>query len=155
MGRCKIEIKRIDNASNRQVTFCKRRMGLLKKARELSVLCDVDVALLISSAASSSSAGRANQLFHFASTHCNPEANQPTPPLLLHAVSHSAAYTPCCLFGLLVIFYTCRCKKKLNFPHHFVGMHSKLVLLLKTMFFMIICQIKSIEAKGFDFILKT
>ncbi|XP_010530389.1 PREDICTED: floral homeotic protein AGAMOUS-like [Tarenaya hassleriana] len=49
-GRGKIEIKRIENTTNRQVTFCKRRNGLLKKAYELSVLCDVEVALLVFSA---------------------------------------------------------------------------------------------------------
>ncbi|XP_059449028.1 agamous-like MADS-box protein AGL11 [Corylus avellana] len=47
MGRGKIEIKRIENTTNRQVTFCKRRNGLLKKAYELSVLCDVEVALIV------------------------------------------------------------------------------------------------------------
>ncbi|THU52932.1 hypothetical protein C4D60_Mb10t09110 [Musa balbisiana] len=47
MGRGKIEIKRIENTTNRQVTFCKRRNGLLKKAYELSVLCDADVALIV------------------------------------------------------------------------------------------------------------
>ncbi|XP_047950136.1 agamous-like MADS-box protein AGL11 isoform X5 [Salvia hispanica] len=46
MGRGKIEIKRIENNTNRQVTFCKRRNGLLKKAYELSVLCDAEVALI-------------------------------------------------------------------------------------------------------------
>ncbi|XP_010445284.1 PREDICTED: floral homeotic protein AGAMOUS [Camelina sativa] len=46
-GRGKIEIKRIENTTNRQVTFCKRRNGLLKKAYELSVLCDVEVALIV------------------------------------------------------------------------------------------------------------
>ncbi|KAL5993309.1 hypothetical protein ACLOJK_014233 [Asimina triloba] len=43
----KIEIKRIENTTNRQVTFCKRRNGLLKKAYELSVLCDAEVALIV------------------------------------------------------------------------------------------------------------
>ncbi|KAG0500451.1 hypothetical protein HPP92_000523 [Vanilla planifolia] len=47
IGRGKIEIKRIENTTNRQVTFCKRRNGLLKKAYELSVLCDAEVALII------------------------------------------------------------------------------------------------------------
>ncbi|KAJ7559287.1 hypothetical protein O6H91_04G077600 [Diphasiastrum complanatum] len=47
MGRGKIEIKRIENATSRQVTFSKRRGGLLKKAHELSVLCDAQVALII------------------------------------------------------------------------------------------------------------
>ncbi|XP_042037872.1 floral homeotic protein AGAMOUS-like isoform X2 [Salvia splendens] len=47
IGRGKIEIKRIENTTNRQVTFCKRRNGLLKKAYELSVLCDAEVALIV------------------------------------------------------------------------------------------------------------
>ncbi|KAL8467338.1 hypothetical protein ACS0TY_036165 [Phlomoides rotata] len=47
MGRGKIEIKRIENNTNRQVTFCKRRNGLLKKAYELSVLCDAQIALIV------------------------------------------------------------------------------------------------------------
>jgi len=47
MGRGKIEIKRIENTINRQVTFSKRRNGLLKKAYELSVLCDAEVAVII------------------------------------------------------------------------------------------------------------
>lgn len=40
-------MKRIENATSRQVTFSKRRNGLLKKAFELSVLCDAEVALII------------------------------------------------------------------------------------------------------------
>ncbi|KAJ0671439.1 putative transcription factor MADS-type1 family [Helianthus annuus] len=47
MVRGKNEMKRIENATSRQVTFYKRRNGLLKKACELSVLCDVEVALVI------------------------------------------------------------------------------------------------------------
>lgn len=47
MGRGKIEIKRIENNTNRQVTFCKRRNGLLKKAYELSVLCDAEITLIV------------------------------------------------------------------------------------------------------------
>ncbi|XP_019262558.1 PREDICTED: MADS-box protein JOINTLESS-like isoform X1 [Nicotiana attenuata] len=43
----KIQIKKIDNVTARQVTFSKRRRGLFKKAEELSVLCDADVALII------------------------------------------------------------------------------------------------------------
>jgi len=42
-----VELKRIENKINRQVTFAKRRNGLLKKAYELSVLCDAEVALII------------------------------------------------------------------------------------------------------------
>ncbi|KAG2584700.1 hypothetical protein PVAP13_6KG337700 [Panicum virgatum] len=47
MGRVKLPIRRIENNTNRQVTFSKRRNGLVKKAYELSVLCDIDVALLM------------------------------------------------------------------------------------------------------------
>ncbi|XP_043717182.1 MADS-box protein SOC1-like isoform X2 [Telopea speciosissima] len=47
MVRGKTQMKRIENATSRQVTFSKRRSGLLKKAFELSVLCDAEVALII------------------------------------------------------------------------------------------------------------
>ncbi|KAJ3708286.1 hypothetical protein LUZ61_011991 [Rhynchospora tenuis] len=47
MGRGKIEIKRIENSSNRQVTFSKRKNGIIKKAREISVLCDCTVSIII------------------------------------------------------------------------------------------------------------
>ncbi|KAK1407645.1 hypothetical protein QVD17_39266 [Tagetes erecta] len=43
----KCKIKKIENTTNRQVTFSKRRNGIIKKAYELSVLCDVDVALIM------------------------------------------------------------------------------------------------------------
>ncbi|XP_058179626.1 MADS-box protein JOINTLESS isoform X1 [Rhododendron vialii] len=51
MAREKIQIKKISNSTARQVTFSKRRRGLFKKAEELSVLCDADVALIIFSSA--------------------------------------------------------------------------------------------------------
>ncbi|XP_020271200.1 MADS-box transcription factor 23-like isoform X2 [Asparagus officinalis] len=60
MGRGKIVIRRIDNSTSRQVTFSKRRNGLLKKAKELAILCDAEVGLVIFS-----STGR---LYDFAST---------------------------------------------------------------------------------------
>nr|BAK18556.1 flowering locus C-like protein, splicing variant 1 [Eustoma grandiflorum] len=47
MGRRKLEIRRIEDKNSRQVTFSKRRTGLMKKAKELGVLCDVDVAVVI------------------------------------------------------------------------------------------------------------
>ncbi|WCJ43537.1 MADS-box transcription factor 16 [Euphorbia peplus] len=52
MGRGKIEMKRIENTTNKQVTFSKRRNGLLKKAQELSILCDADISLLVCSSTS-------------------------------------------------------------------------------------------------------
>ncbi|CAN0858309.1 MADS-box protein SVP [Linum grandiflorum] len=60
MAREKIQIKKIDNATARQVTFSKRRRGLFKKAEELSVLCDADVALIIFSST--------GKLFQFSSS---------------------------------------------------------------------------------------
>ncbi|KAL8171456.1 hypothetical protein V2J09_023260 [Rumex salicifolius] len=47
MARGKVQMKRIENPVHRQVTFCKRRAGLLKKAKELSVLCDADIGVVI------------------------------------------------------------------------------------------------------------
>nr|QOC69177.1 MADS transcription factor AP3-2 [Adonis sutchuenensis] len=47
MGRGKIEIKKIENSTNRQVTYSKRRAGILKKAKELTVLCDAEVSLIM------------------------------------------------------------------------------------------------------------
>ncbi|ONL93131.1 agamous-like6 [Zea mays] len=47
MVRGKTQMKRIENPASRQVTFSKRRNGLLKKAFELSVLCDAEVALVV------------------------------------------------------------------------------------------------------------
>ncbi|MED6124564.1 hypothetical protein PIB30_060033 [Stylosanthes scabra] len=60
MVRGKIEMKRIENATSRQVTFSKRRNGLLKKAHELSVLCDAQIALIIFS--------QSGRLFEYSST---------------------------------------------------------------------------------------
>ncbi|TYJ44059.1 hypothetical protein E1A91_A03G195800v1 [Gossypium mustelinum] len=47
MTRKRIQIKKIDNVAARQVTFSKRRRGLFKKAHELSVLCDAEIALIV------------------------------------------------------------------------------------------------------------
>ncbi|KAJ6823719.1 truncated transcription factor CAULIFLOWER A-like [Iris pallida] len=47
MGRGRVQLRRIENHVNRQVTFSKRRSGLLKKAHEISVLCDAEVAVII------------------------------------------------------------------------------------------------------------
>ncbi|XP_054159501.1 myocyte-specific enhancer factor 2C-like isoform X2 [Oppia nitens] len=60
MGRKKIQISRITDERNRQVTFTKRKFGLMKKAYELSVLCDCEIALIIFNST--------NKLFQYAST---------------------------------------------------------------------------------------
>ncbi|KAK6159181.1 hypothetical protein DH2020_006495 [Rehmannia glutinosa] len=48
-GRKKIEIKKIENLSNRQVTFSKRRVGLFKKASELCILSGAEIAIVVHS----------------------------------------------------------------------------------------------------------
>nr|WJQ78161.1 deficiens-agamous-like protein 1 variant 1 [Pinus koraiensis] len=63
MGRGRVQLRRIENKINRQVTFSKRRNGLLKKAYELSVLCDAEVALIIFSTR--------GKLYEFASSSMN------------------------------------------------------------------------------------
>ncbi|XP_074587915.1 MADS-box transcription factor 26-like [Curcuma longa] len=50
MVRGKVQLKLIENPVHRKVTFSKRRAGLLKKARELSVMCDADVGIMVFSA---------------------------------------------------------------------------------------------------------
>ncbi|GAU88245.1 hypothetical protein RvY_00984 [Ramazzottius varieornatus] len=76
MGRKKIQINRITDERNRQVTFTKRKFGLMKKAYELSVLCDCEIALIIFSST--------NKLFQYASTDMDKvllkytEYNEPT-----------------------------------------------------------------------------
>lgn len=60
MGRKKIQISRINDERNRQVTFTKRKFGLMKKAYELSILCDCEIALIIFNSG--------NKLFQYAST---------------------------------------------------------------------------------------
>ncbi|KAG6487529.1 hypothetical protein ZIOFF_056117 [Zingiber officinale] len=47
MGRVKLKIKRLENSSSRQVTYSKRKAGILKKAKELSILCDIDLLLIM------------------------------------------------------------------------------------------------------------
>uniref|UniRef100_A0A0D3G0A1 MADS-box domain-containing protein n=1 Tax=Oryza barthii TaxID=65489 RepID=A0A0D3G0A1_9ORYZ len=47
MGRGRVELKKIENPTNRQVTFSKRRMGLLKKANELAILCDAQIGVIV------------------------------------------------------------------------------------------------------------
>ncbi|KAI4357992.1 hypothetical protein L6164_001903 [Bauhinia variegata] len=62
MGRGRVQLKRIENKINRQVTFSKRRGGLLKKAHEISVLCDAEVAVIVFS--------HKGKLFEYATDSC-------------------------------------------------------------------------------------
>ena len=47
MGRKKIEIKLIRQEAVRRATFDKRRIGVIKKAIELSILCDCEISMTI------------------------------------------------------------------------------------------------------------
>jgi hypothetical protein len=48
MGKKKLEsIEKIENKNSRNVTYCKRKRGLIKKAIELSKLCDQYVYLVV------------------------------------------------------------------------------------------------------------
>ncbi|RZR84815.1 hypothetical protein BHM03_00011696 [Ensete ventricosum] len=76
MVRGKTEMRRIENAASRQVTFSKRRNGLLKKAYELSVLCDAEVALIIFSSR--------GKLYQFSSSRLIPRLLS-----CRHLISHS------------------------------------------------------------------
>ncbi|KAG5603599.1 hypothetical protein H5410_025091 [Solanum commersonii] len=62
MGRGKVELRKIENKINRQVTFSKRRGGLVKKAHEISVLCDAEVALIVFS--------QKGKIFEYSSDSC-------------------------------------------------------------------------------------
>ncbi|XP_078156411.1 floral homeotic protein APETALA 1-like isoform X2 [Carex rostrata] len=62
MMRGRVELKRIENKASRQVSFSRRRCGLMKKAHELSVLCDADVGLIIFSPK--------GKLYEFSSSNC-------------------------------------------------------------------------------------
>ncbi|KAL0359548.1 UNVERIFIED_CONTAM: Agamous-like MADS-box protein [Sesamum angustifolium] len=77
MGRGKIEIKKIENVNSRQVTFSKRRGGLMKKAKELAVLCDAQVAVIIFSGT--------GKLYEFASSRYNRNHESPELATVEHA----------------------------------------------------------------------
>ncbi|GAA0151353.1 MADS box transcription factor [Lithospermum erythrorhizon] len=86
MGRGKIQLKRVENQVHRQVTFCKRRAGLLKKAKELSVLCDAEIGVFIFSAHGKlfelATKGRSMKEMIEKYTKCSDQGNQPqTAPL--------------------------------------------------------------------------
>ncbi|KAI3827003.1 hypothetical protein L1987_01064 [Smallanthus sonchifolius] len=60
MVRTKVDLKYIENVQRRRVCFSKRRTGLMKKAHELSVLCNADIGVVVFSAT--------GKLFEFASS---------------------------------------------------------------------------------------
>jgi hypothetical protein len=94
MGRGKIEIKRIENSTNRQVTFSKRRGGLLKKANELAVLCDARVGVVIFSST--------GKMFEYCSPACRLDPHPiPEPPIAQFLVCQ----TQFICSGISALFY--------------------------------------------------
>ncbi|THU44951.1 hypothetical protein C4D60_Mb02t12780 [Musa balbisiana] len=84
MVRGKTQLTRIENATSRQVTFSKRRNGLLKKAFELSVLCDAEIALIIFSAR--------GKLYEFATSRSFPSPPPlPCSTMIIRPCRHEAA----------------------------------------------------------------
>jgi hypothetical protein len=83
MSRERREIKRIESAAARQVTFSKRRRGLFKKAEELSVLCDADVALIVFSSTSKLSQFASSRYVYVRAL--SAAVRQPFPPLRFQA----------------------------------------------------------------------
>jgi hypothetical protein len=83
MARERREIKRIESAAARQVTFSKRRRGLFKKAEELSVLCDADVALIVFSSTSKLSQFASSRYVYVRAL--SAAVRQPFPPLRFQA----------------------------------------------------------------------
>ncbi|KAL5982388.1 hypothetical protein ACLOJK_016459 [Asimina triloba] len=96
-------IKKIDNVTARQVTFSKRRRGLFKKAEELSILCDAEVALIVFSAT--------GKLFEYASSnfslsiqyrHCHHRGNRHSLPFvhLSLLMMYVRIYGRACTYGM-------------------------------------------------------
>jgi hypothetical protein len=95
MGRKKINITRINDERTRQVTFTKRKFGLMKKAYELSVLCGCEIALIIFNSN--------DRLFQYASSHMDKvllkyaDYNQP------HETCTNVDIIDVCIYNFFVI----------------------------------------------------
>lgn len=92
MGRRKIRIEPIRDDRNRQVTFLKRKQGLMKKAYELSVLCNCEVALIIFN-------NQNNKLVQYASTDIDKVLMRYTE--VCNKDYHESLFTPYSLMNLM------------------------------------------------------
>ncbi|KAJ0526549.1 putative transcription factor MADS-type1 family [Helianthus annuus] len=70
MGRGKIVIRKIEDTTSRQVTFSKRRNGFLKKAKEIAILCDAQVGVIIFSSTGKLSEFSSTRSFLYSSYVC-------------------------------------------------------------------------------------
>ncbi|KAE8810280.1 Agamous-like MADS-box protein AGL14 [Hordeum vulgare] len=90
--RGRVELRRIEDRTSRQVRFSKRRSGLFKKAFELSLLCDAEVALLVFSPA--------GKLYEYSSSRCTLAARRHalffySAPVTLFLCNASCCYCCC------------------------------------------------------------
>jgi MADS-box transcription factor len=100
MGRGKIVIERIENTTSRQVTFSKRRTGLFKKAKELAILCDAEVGLIVFS-----STGR---LYDFTNTSMKSVIERYHEAKDHHVIMSATAEAKVILFTQSIsLYYTC------------------------------------------------
>ena len=102
MGRKKIQISRITDERNRQVTFNKRKFGVMKKAYELSVLCDCEIALIIFSSS--------NKLYQYASTDMD--------KVLLKYTEYNEPHESLTNKNIIDVSSGVKAKKKINFRLH-------------------------------------
>ena len=84
--RGRVELRRIEDRTRRQVRFSKRRAGLFKKAFELAVLCDAEVALLVFSPA--------GKLYEYSTSRCMPSPRRHALIYLLKLVTPLHSFTP-------------------------------------------------------------
>ena len=120
MGRGKIVIRRIDNSTSRQVTFSKRRGGLFKKAKELAILCDAEVGLVVFSSTS--------RLYEYTSSRSYSHSSLslsisfgtvPLAQLLLS--SCQSIYLSFSIFLTVIIYNTHICLVVLSTPSHLLA----------------------------------
>jgi hypothetical protein len=90
------EMRRIEDTTSRQVTFSKRRGGQFKKARELSILCDAEVAPVVFSTSMRA------RLYHFPSDATEYVPLPPSRPACVLALVMAAGRPDGLAFFLLI-----------------------------------------------------
>lgn len=118
MKRGKLQLNQIEDKSSRQVTFSKRRNGLMKKARELSTLCDVEAALFIFSST--------GKLYDYCSSdRFSPFFNFHTPLITKFTVGSwdsSAHISYCLLFNFIFLANQCSTMVKKGFQFSYLDL---------------------------------
>lgn len=113
MGRVKLKIKRLESTGNRQVTYTKRKSGILKKARELSILCDIDIVLLMFSPTGKPTAFHGDHRFYSIT--------------FSKFLSLSSSFILCHFVCVLCIVLSSRCYIILGFTDFGLGTHRVVI----------------------------